>query len=141
MKEWKLSIFDIIDKHIKFNSQNTNLLPPKPQSSLRHLRQGIQEFHRKYVLVPPDKAANHVVIVCRLPCINTLKQALNVTKIYEEISTDEKSVGNSHLNELPLNLAVCVKERQDKLPTVHWLLKLCSLQTLALALLQNVLNF
>ena len=56
MKEWKLSIFNIVDKRIKFYSQNTNLLPPKPKSSFRHLKQGIQEFHRKYVLVPADKA-------------------------------------------------------------------------------------
>ena len=49
MKEWKLSIFNIVDKRIKFYSQNTNLLPPKPKSSFRHLKQGIEEFHRKYV--------------------------------------------------------------------------------------------
>ena len=31
MKEWKLSIFNIVDKRtsIKLYSQNTNLLPPK----------------------------------------------------------------------------------------------------------------
>ena len=45
------------------NSQNTNLLPPKPKSTFRHLKQGIQDFHRKYVLVPADKAANNVVVV------------------------------------------------------------------------------
>ena len=33
MKEWKLTIFNIVDKRIKFYSQNTNLLPPKPKSS------------------------------------------------------------------------------------------------------------
>ena len=43
MKEWKLSIFNIVDKRIKFYSQNTNLLPSKPKSSFRHLKQGIQE--------------------------------------------------------------------------------------------------
>ena len=53
---WKLSIFNKVDKRIKFYSQNTNRLPPKPKTSFRHLRQGIQEFHRKYVLVPADKA-------------------------------------------------------------------------------------
>ena len=52
MKEWKLSIFNIVDKRIKFYSQNKNLLPLKPKSSFIHLKQGIQEFHRKYVLVP-----------------------------------------------------------------------------------------
>ena len=64
MKEWKLSILHIVDKRIKFYSQNTILLPPKPKSSFRHLKQGIQEFHRKYVLDPADKAANNVVVVC-----------------------------------------------------------------------------
>ena len=38
-------------------------LPPKPKSTFRHLKQGIQDFHRKYVLVPADKAANNVVVV------------------------------------------------------------------------------
>ena len=63
LKEWKVSIFKIVDQHIKFYSQNTNLLPPKPKSTFRHLKQGIQDFHRKYVLVPADKAANNVVVV------------------------------------------------------------------------------
>ena len=78
MKEWKLSIFNIMDKRIKFHSRKTNLLPPKPKSSFRHLKQGIQEFHRKYVLVPEDKAGNNVVVVGRLHYINTLKQELLV---------------------------------------------------------------
>ena len=38
LKEWKRSIFTIVDKRIKFYSQNTNLLPPKPKSSFRHLK-------------------------------------------------------------------------------------------------------
>ena len=58
-----LNIFKIVDQRIKFYSQNTNLLPPKPKSTFRHLKQGIQDFHRKYVLVPEDKAANNVVVV------------------------------------------------------------------------------
>ena len=49
MKEWKLSIFNIVDTRIEFYSQNTNILPPKPKSSFRHLKQGIREFNRKYV--------------------------------------------------------------------------------------------
>ena len=72
-----------MDKRIKFYSPNTNLLPPKHKSSFRHLKQDIQEFHRKYVLVPADKAANNIVVVCWLLYINTLKQELNGTKAYE----------------------------------------------------------
>ena len=93
LKEWKRSIFTIVDKRIKFYSQNTNILPPKPKSSFRHLKQGIQEFHRKYVLVPADKAANNVVVVCRLHYVNTLKQELDGTRAYLETDTDEVSTG------------------------------------------------
>ena len=118
------SILNIVDKRIKFYSHNKNLLPPKPKSSFRHLKQGIQEFHRKYVLVPADKAANNVVVICRLRYINTLKQEINGTKAYEETSIDEKFVVYSHSNEIPNTFAVDVKERQDRLPTMYWLPKL-----------------
>ena len=82
-----------MDKRIKFYSQNTNLLPPKPKSSFRHLKQGIQEFHRKYVLVPADKAANNVVVVCRLHYVNTLKQEkkVQVGKDQEKAQSEKDS--------------------------------------------------
>ena len=63
--------FNIVDNIIKFYLHNTYLLPPKPKSSLRHLKQGVQEFHRKYVLVPADKTANNIVVVCQSHYINT----------------------------------------------------------------------
>ena len=55
--------------------------------------------------------------------INTLKQELNGTKVYEETSIDKKTVVYRHLNDLPYKFAVNVKERQDKLPTMYWLPK------------------
>ena len=63
LKECKINIFKIIDTRISFYSRNTHLLPPKPKSSQRHLKRGIQDFHMNYVLVPADKAANNVVVV------------------------------------------------------------------------------
>ena len=57
----------IVDQRIQgFYAQNTNLLLLKHKSSFRHLQRGIQEFHRKCVLVPADKAANNTVVVLRL---------------------------------------------------------------------------
>ena len=137
-----------MDKRIKFYSQNTNLLPPKPKSSFRHLKQGIQEFHRKYVLVPAEKAANNVVVVCRLHYVNTLKQELDGTRTYLETDTDEMSVVNAYLNDFLAKFFVCVNEGQDKLPTMYWYLsftkdhaKLNLLQIRALVLLLNFLNY
>ena len=85
-----------VNVRIKFYS-NTDLFPPKPKSSLRHLKQCIQEFHGTYVLVPADKAANTVVVVCRLHYINTVKQELDGIRAYKETDNDEISVINAHL--------------------------------------------
>ena len=63
LNNWKLKIFKIIDERVLFYSNNLDLLPPKPTLSFRYLKQGIQDFHRKYVLAPADKAANNVVVV------------------------------------------------------------------------------
>ena len=76
------------------------------------------------LLVPADKAANNVVVVCRLHYVNTLKQELDGTRAYLETDTDEVSVVNAHLNDLPVKFSVCVNEGQDKLPTMYWLPKL-----------------
>ena len=62
-KEWKLNIFKIIDRRNSFHSQNTNMLPRKRKISYRYLKSGIEEFHRKYILVPADIAANNVAVV------------------------------------------------------------------------------
>ena len=51
------------------------------------MKQDIQEFHRKYVFAPADKAANIVVVVWRLHYINTLVQEHGSTNTYERIST------------------------------------------------------
>ena len=63
LKDWKLNSFRIIDRRISFYSQNTNMLPHKPKINYRYLKSCFEEFHRKFVLVPADKAANNVVVV------------------------------------------------------------------------------
>ena len=76
----------IIEKRISFYSNNLDLLPPKPKISFRHLKQGIQQFHEKFVLAPADKAGNNAIVVWRLHYSNTLKSELNTAKTYELIS-------------------------------------------------------
>ena len=106
LNNWKLNIFQIIDKRISFYFNNPDLLPPKPKFSFRHLKQGIQEFHRKFVLVPADKATNNVVIVWRLHYVNTLIQELGSTNTYERTSSDEKYVVNSHCCHISRNIFI-----------------------------------
>ena len=88
-----------------------DLLPPKPKLSFRYLKQGIQEFHKKYVLAAADKAANNVVVVWRLYYINTLIQELGNTKTYERIPADERSIVNAHTIDITAKFAMSITEK------------------------------
>ena len=99
-------------------------------------------------MVPADKAAKNIFVVCRVHYIPIFKQELNGTKAYEETSADEKSVDYSLSNEIPNTSPVDVKEHHDRLPTMYCYpsfikdhIKLGSLQSLALAQLQNFQNY
>ena len=77
---WKLNIFKIIDGRISFYCKNLDFLPLKPKVTFRHLKKGIQEFHRRVIVCPADKAANNVVVVWKSYHINTLMQELSTAK-------------------------------------------------------------
>ena len=123
-KEYEHQIKNILDFLSFLTKGYLDLLPPKPKLSFQYLKQGSQEFHRKYVLASADKAANNVVVVRRLYYINTLKQELGSNKTYERISTDERCIVNTHSIDITAKFAVSIKEMQDRLPTLYWLPKL-----------------
>ena len=107
-----------------FYSNNLDLLPPRPKLSFRHLKQSSQEFQRKHILALADKAAHNVVVVLRLHYINILIQELGSTKTYERVSTDERSIVNTHSINIAAKFAVGIKENQNRLLTLYWLPKL-----------------
>ena len=61
-KERNITYFIMMNMWKLCNKRPVGLLF-RQQLSFRYLKQGIQEFHRKYVLAPADKAANNVVVV------------------------------------------------------------------------------
>ena len=63
-----------------FIAKKLELLPPKPKFTFRHLKKGIQKFHRRFVLAPADKAANNVVAVWKRYYINTLSKNFAMQK-------------------------------------------------------------
>ena len=65
-----------------------------------------------------------MLLLCDDYYINTLIQELGSTKTYERISTDERSIVNTHSIDITAKFAVSIKVKQDKLPTLYWLPKL-----------------
>ena len=103
-----------------------------------------------YVLVPADKAANNLVVVCRLYYINSLKRELVDTNAFKlqpslservivdtnayklvdtnayklQPSLSERVIVDGHGCHTALHFGVKAKENQDKVPTLYWLPKL-----------------
>ena len=100
------------------------MLPRKPKISYCFLKLGIQEFHRKYVLIPADKAANSAIVVDDYTTLTLKKQDLSGTKAYEQTSAEEKSVINHHICQNATSFGVSVDEDQERLSTFYWLPKL-----------------
>lgn len=63
LNSWLKQIIQVVDNRISFYSQNVSLLPNKSNYSIRNLKQDLHEIHKKYVLVPADKAANNIIVV------------------------------------------------------------------------------
>ena len=60
-----------------------------PKTTFRNLKKGVQDFHRKFVLAPADKAANNVVVILKTRYINTQKQELSTAFICENNLLDK----------------------------------------------------
>ena len=65
-----------------------------------------------------------MLLLCDDHNINTLIQELGSTKTYNRLSTDERSIVNTHSFDITAKFAVSIKVKQDKLPTLYWLPKL-----------------
>ena len=86
----------MIDSRNSFYCNNLDLLPPKPKFTFRHLKKGVQEFHRRFVLASADKAANNMCVRLKRYYIHTLKQELSTAKTYEQYRLDATSIVDRH---------------------------------------------
>ena len=57
----------------------------------------LKELHSKYVLVPADKAANNVIVVCKKYYLQVVLRELTTTITYEHIEKDCGTVVAEHL--------------------------------------------
>ena len=123
MKEWKFTFLRLLILVFHFTLVIHIFYPLS--LNLLFVKRGIQDFHMNYVLVPADKAANNVVVVCRLYNINTLKRELVDTYANKlKPSLSERVIVDGNGCHTAPHFGVKAKENQDKVPMLYWLPKL-----------------
>ena len=125
LRDWEKTVHECIEKRVKtlkskhINKRKKHIL--KTRIHKNHLDQ----LHKKYVLVPADKAANNVIVVCRKYYLDVILRELNTTSTYEKVSKDGRDIVVEHVNYLRQNgIDIHVDQEHERLPSFYWLPKL-----------------
>ena len=89
----------------------------------------LHKLHANYVLVPADKAANNVIIMCKKYHIDTLGKELGIYNVninnttYIQIDDSFETILKSH-NQFIKSVGLEMSEQNQNLPYLYWTPKL-----------------
>ena len=83
----------------------------------------LEELHNKYVLVPADKAAQNVIIVCKKYYLEVVLKEIDTTITYEHVMEECQGIVDRHIKFLN-NHRIDVRPECRCLPLFYWLPKL-----------------
>ena len=89
----------------------------------------LHKLHANYVLVPADKAANNVILVCKKYYIDTLVKELGINNVninnptYIQIDDSFEIIVESH-NQFITSVGLEMSEEDQNLPYLYWTPKL-----------------
>ena len=81
----------------------------------------LDKLYKTFVLVPADKAANNIVVVCRKYYIEVLRNEIHSSNTFQATNLTEQQIAYEHLN-VTTNLKAAPDN--TKVPTMYWLPKL-----------------
>ena len=74
----------------------------------------MKALHERFVLVPADKAANNVIIVCKKYYLDAVLRELESTSTYKEVCSNSDSVVDRHVDYMMRNgLAVVIQRAKQ----------------------------
>ena len=96
LNEWECKVNECVKKRIaSLRKKHINRRKGHVLRNKRHLR-SLEELHSKYVLVPADKAAQNVIVVCKKYYLEVVLKETETTATYETVMMDGQSIVNEH---------------------------------------------
>ena len=128
LSEWKDQLKELVTDRISnlkahFKSPKCKVLDQPDVKDTLH------KLHANYVLVPADKAANNVIVVCKKYYIDTLVKELGINNInsnnptYIPIDGSFETIIKSH-NQFITSVGLEMSEEDQNLPYLYWTPKL-----------------
>ena len=120
--EWKTTVMNLLEKKITRLKKETKFKPVGNVLRDPECLAELQNVHEKYVLVPVDKAANNIGIVCKKYFLEVLKNE-TATDTYEpEDSTVEDII--EHIREESQKTGIPVEKTFKDLPQIYATIKM-----------------
>ena len=95
--EWECKLNECIRRKIaSLRKKCINKRTKHVLKSRKHL-ESLKSLHEKYVLVPADKAANNVIVVCKKYYLEVVMREITATTTYEPVVRDKTEVISEHL--------------------------------------------
>ena len=114
----------------RFDMSSYNFKSPKCKVlDQPDVKDTLHKLHANYVLVPADKAANNVIIVCKKYYIDTLVKELGINNVninnptYIPIDDSFETIMKSH-NQFITSVGLEISEEDQNLPYLYWTPKL-----------------
>ena len=119
---WQNIVLEKVDAKItslkrKIKPQKTNPVLKQPD-----VVKYLEELHQKYVLVPIDKAANNVAIICKKYYVDVILKEIGSTTSNDTYSPSHKSKNEIIFDNIQYtkNLGLKVDEKDSNLPIMYW---------------------
>ena len=124
---WKSKILELVDDRVKILKSRRVPGVTKPILQEEDVVRSLSDLHSKFVVVPIDKAANNVALICKRFYIQTLLNEVgvpgNASPTYKLSEEDPDNVifNNAALCE---KFGITLEERLKTLPFMYWLPKM-----------------
>ena len=128
LSEWKDQLKELVTDRIS-NLKGHFKYPKCKVLDQPDVKDTLHKLHANYVLVPADKAANNVIVVCRKYYIDTLVKELGINNInsnnptYIPIDDSFETIIKSH-NQFITSVGLEMSEEDQNLPYLYWTPKL-----------------
>ena len=123
LNEWECKVNECVQNRIaSLKRKHINRRKSHILGNRRHSR-SLEELHSKYVLVPADKAAQNVIVVCRKYYLEVVLKEIDSTATYERVDEDSEGIINRHIRFFR-NHRIEIPSQCKCLPAFYWLPKL-----------------
>ena len=124
---WKKKILELVDNRIKILNSRKVPSVTKPVLQDEDVIASLAEVHRKFVVVPIDKASNNVALICKRFYIQNLLNEVgvpgNASSTYKLSEEDPDNI--IHNNALLCEkFGITLEERLKALPFMYWMPKM-----------------